>query len=167
MRLLENHLRKSRNTGIRQQFDSISCFETRSLPTLTRSSHPRHSTCISKIPFLDSCVPKRFSVIKSSVNRRPNAATPGADGDGNLGREVYNVFSIAPRGAGRRANGQSVANHLRYGGRNNIGNTKTTLRKHHNTFVFQHLRTLANTLRFMPNCYAYLTPMWARVPFVG
>jgi hypothetical protein len=32
-----------------------------------------------------------------------------------------------PRGGELRAIGQSAANHLRYGGRNSIGNTKTTL----------------------------------------
>ena len=131
MRLLKNHLRKSKNTGIRQQFDSISCFEK--LVRCQRSLAPTLVTlpCISEIPFLDSCFPKRFSTIKSFANRRPNAATPGADGDDNLDREVYSVFSIAPHGGERRANGQSVVSHPRCGVRNNIGNTIGTSRADH------------------------------------
>src|SRR5882757_5947458 len=66
--------------------------------------------------------------IKSFVNRRPSAATPGAAGDGNSDREAYSVFSIAPRVVERRANGRSGVSHLRCGARNNIGNTIGTSR---------------------------------------
>ena len=67
-------------------------------------------------------------MIKSFVNHRPSAATPGAAGDGNSDREAYSVFSIAPRAAERRANGRSGVSHLRCGARNNIGNTIGTSR---------------------------------------
>src|SRR6476646_6061244 len=74
--------------------------------------------------------PRSFeiSLIKSFANRRPNAATPGAAGDGNSDREVYSAFSIAPRAVERRANGRSGVSHLRCGARNNIGNTIGTSR---------------------------------------
>jgi hypothetical protein len=49
MRLLKDHLRKSKNTGIRRKFDSISCFETRSL--LITRSYPRHFTLYLGNPF--------------------------------------------------------------------------------------------------------------------
>ena len=67
-------------------------------------------------------------MIKSFANRKPNGATPAAAGDGNSDREVYNVFSIAPRDDERRANAQSAVSHPDCGGRNNIGNTIGTSR---------------------------------------
>ena len=67
-------------------------------------------------------------MIRSVANRRPSAATPDVDDDGNLDREVYSVFSIAPRVVERRANGRSGVSHLRCGARNNIGNTIGTNR---------------------------------------
>ena len=73
-------------------------------------------------------VTRHFPFIKSSANRRPNEATPGAAGDGNSDREVYSAFSIAPRAVERRANGRSGVSHLRCGARNNIGNTIGTSR---------------------------------------
>jgi len=45
--------------------------------------------------------------------------------------------------------------------------TKTTPRKQRFSFAAKHLQTLANTQRFMELCYGCLTPIWARVPFVG
>src|SRR6476646_8420183 len=74
--------------------------------------------------------PRSFeiSLIRSFVNRRPSAATPGAAGDGNSAREVYSAFSIAPRALERRANGRSGVSDLRCGARNNIGNTIGTSR---------------------------------------
>ena len=53
---------------------------------------------------------------------------PGAAGDGNLGPEAYNIFSIVRRGGERHANAQSGVSHPDYGGRNNIGNTIGTNR---------------------------------------
>lgn len=70
-------------------------------------------------------------VLKPFANRTPNAAMPGAVGDGNSGPEVYNVFSIARHGDERRANAQFGVSHPDYGGRNNIGNTIGTNRADH------------------------------------
>ena len=70
----------------------------------------------------------RDLLIRSFVNRRPSAATPGVDGDGNSDREVYSAFSIAPRAAEQRANGRSGVSRPGCGARNNIGNTIGTSR---------------------------------------
>ena len=96
-------------------------------------------TCCSQLNIASQChgasgmlraVPAflRDLLIRSFANRRPNAATPGAAGDGNSDREVYNVFSIAPRDDERRANAQSAVSHPHCGGRNNIGSTIGTSR---------------------------------------
>ena len=71
---------------------------------------------------------KNQSSLRSFLNHRPSAATPGVAGGGNSDLESYSAFSIAPRGGERRANAQSDANHLRCGARNNNGNTIGTSR---------------------------------------
>ena len=91
---------------------------------LTRVRHRLRDKAIHLI-FLSSL---EISVVRSFANRTPSEATPVVDGDGNRDRKVYSVFSIAPRGGERRANGQSAANHPGYGDRNNIGNTIGTSR---------------------------------------